>query len=166
MLLSRGLTFSHSEPPPAAVSLATGHRSNLINSASLSPVVQQKWGQAAPPLPVRLCAKLLLSCRSALGGPVFLSFPLLPPHPPPPPIANAQKRQRSPFPEQDWKTSNPPLTLPSFQILAEITGDFFSSLTYPSHWPLSELFSSLKHYQIHYVGKTRQKKLNSIVRYL
>lgn len=88
VLLSRGLTFSHYKLPPRAVSLATGHRPNLINFASLFPVVlssepaQQKWGQEAPQLPVRLCAELPLSCESVLGSPVFLSFP------PPPLMVN------------------------------------------------------------------------------
>lgn len=136
VLLSRGLTYSHSELPPGAVSLATSHRSNIINFTSLSPVVPSsepahKWGQAAPQLPVRLHAKLPLSRESVLGGPVFFSFPHHSPHPPSPPIANAQKRQRSPFLEQDMKTSNPPFTFPSFQILTEITGDFFSPLPTP-----------------------------------
>lgn len=58
------------------------------------------------------------------------------------------------------------LHLLSFQILTEIVGGLFLSLTYPSHCPLCEVFISLKHYQIHYIGKIRQKKLNCIVRYL
>lgn len=120
--------------------------------------------QAAPQPPERICAQLPLAWDSVLGGPDFLSC-LHHPHPPPAPAGTAQKG-KGPLSGAGLENAS------SFAHISFISdscwnhGELLSSLTCPFHCPLSELLSSLKHYQIHYVGKIRQKKLNSIVRYL
>lgn len=131
VLLSRCLTFSHYKLPPRAVSLAKGHRLNLINFAFLFPVVLSSEACSAEAGPRSTPAASEALCWASPVLWVCAWRSCLPQLPSSSSHDQCIKKTKVPLSGAGLETSNRPLKFPSFQILTEITGYFFSPLPTP-----------------------------------